>query len=168
MSDPSDGKGASAEDGEEIDASIGRRDFSKQAAASVGAVAVCAGGLGIGFLWPRPEPDLIPVYTCLVREIPVGQVKEVRSPRGERIYLLRTEDSTDPANILAIGSTCSHLGCRVRYEPNNDEQQRFYCPCHQGFFDQQGFPTAGPPERPLSRYEVEVRGGLLFIKYRNV
>jgi len=149
-------------------AEMGRRDFSKQAAASVGAVAVGAAGLGAGFLWPLEPPPPVPVFTCLVREIPVGQVKEIHSPRGERIYLLRTSEATDADHILAIGSTCSHLGCKVYYQPGAEESRRFHCPCHQGYFDQEGNPTAGPPERPLSRYEVEVRGELLFIRYPTV
>jgi len=138
------------------------------ASVSVGAAVVAAGGVGAGFLWPRRSRELIPVYTCLVEEVPVGDVKEVTSPRGDRIYLLRTEESHDPEHILAIGTTCTHLGCRVFYRPEREEQSRFHCPCHQGFFDQLGNPTAGPPERPLPRYEVEVRGQLLFLKYPQV
>ncbi len=147
---------------------ITRRDFSKQATASVAAVSVGAAGIGVGFLWPRKRAEPTPVYTCLVREVPVGDVKEVRSPRGERIYLLRTEESNDPEHILAIGTTCSHLGCKVYYRADNDDNRRFHCPCHQGFFDQLGNPTGGPPERPLARFEVEVRGDLLFVKYDQV
>lgn len=150
------------------DDSITRRDFSTATAASVGAVVAGAGGIGVGFLWPLPPEEPVSVYTCLVREVPVGEVKEVRSPRGERIYLIRTEDSLDPEHIHAIGSTCSHLGCKVFYRPDNEESRRFHCPCHQGFFDQSGEPTAGPPERALDRYEVEVRGELLFLKYSRV
>ncbi len=132
---------------------------------SIGAAALMAAGVGAGFLWPRRRGEPIAVYTCLVDEVPVGNVKEVRSPRGERIYLLRTQDSHDPEHILAIGTTCTHLGCRVYYRPERDATSRFHCPCHQGFFDQQGNPTAGPPERPLPRFEVEVREQLLFLKY---
>ncbi len=136
--------------------------------ASVSAAALMAGGVGAGFLWPRRSREKIPVYTCLVEEVPVGDVKEIHSPRGERIYLLRTEDSSDPEHILAIGTTCTHLGCRVFYRPERPERTRFHCPCHQGFFDQLGNPTGGPPERALPRYEVEVRGQLLFLKYDQV
>lgn len=148
------------------DDEIGRRDFTGATAASVGLVALSAGGVGAGFLWPRAEREPQAVYTCLVREVPVGGVKEVRSPRGETIFLTRTQESDDPAHILAISTTCSHLGCKVYFKPNNEGSQRFHCPCHQGYFDEMGNPTGGPPERPLDRYEVEVRGNLLFLKYR--
>ena len=138
------------------------------ASASVGGAVLMAGGVGAGFLWPRRSREKIAVYTCLVDEVPVGDVKEIRSPRGERIYLLRTEETHDPEHILAIGTTCTHLGCRVFYRPERPEETRFHCPCHQGFFDQLGNPTGGPPERALPRYEVEVRGQLLFLKYNQV
>ena len=34
-----------------------------------------------------------------------------------------------------------------------------HCPCHDGFFDlRSGSPTAGPPQRPLPRITLEIRG----------
>lgn len=155
---------------EETDSSEGAEMSRRElvASATVGTVAAVSGGIGAGFLWPRGTREKIPVYTCLVEEVPVGDVKEVRSPRGESIYLTRTEDSMDPAHILAIGTTCTHLGCRVFYRPERPVESRFHCPCHQGFFDQLGNPTGGPPETALPRYEVEVRGQLLFLKYNQV
>ncbi|RLB55390.1 MAG: hypothetical protein DRJ42_06320 [Deltaproteobacteria bacterium] len=164
-SEPS-GSGDSDDSGADDDDDMGRRDFVGATAASVGLVGLSAGGVGVGFLWPRTEREPQAVYTCLVREVPVNGVKEVRSPRGETIYLTRTADTDNPADILAISTTCSHLGCKVYFKPNNEGAQRFHCPCHQGYFDEQGNPTGGPPERPLARYEVEVRGNLLFLKYR--
>jgi Rieske Fe-S protein len=43
------------------------------------------------------------------------------------------------------------------------EQQRIYCPCHEGIFEMAtGRPLAGPARRPLTRIALEVRGGEVF------
>jgi len=63
----------------------------------------------------------------------------------------------------ALSSTCPHLGCQVRWEAQND---RFFCPCHNGVFDQSGVATAGPPGeagQSLPKYELKVEDGLLHI-----
>ncbi len=48
--------------------------------------------------------------------------------------------------IRAMSATCTHLGCRVRWD---NGAQRFKCPCHGGEYDAHGNVTAGPPPRPL-------------------
>jgi Rieske Fe-S protein len=43
------------------------------------------------------------------------------------------------------------------------EQGDIRCPCHEGYFDlATGRPLAGPPQRPLTRVRLEVRGNELF------
>jgi Rieske Fe-S protein len=52
----------------------------------------------------------------------------------------------------------------VHWEPNND---RFFCPCHNGAFDKSGQPTAGPPKaanQPLIQFPLKVENGLLFVE----
>jgi Rieske Fe-S protein len=53
----------------------------------------------------------------------------------------------------ALSATCTHLGCRVRWNP---EQAQFRCPCHGGVFDREGRVVAGPPPAPLARVHVRV------------
>jgi menaquinol-cytochrome c reductase iron-sulfur subunit len=65
------------------------------------------------------------------------------------VYVL-TEDGR---TFIALSNICTHLGCRVRWIA--DEEQ-FYCPCHVGIFDKEGNVVAGPPPRPLDRYQVMV------------
>jgi menaquinol-cytochrome c reductase iron-sulfur subunit len=71
-------------------------------------------------------------------------------------YVL-TEDGRD---FIAMSNICTHLGCRVRWIA---EQQRFFCPCHNGVFEKNGTVVSGPPPRPLDRYQVKVENGQLFI-----
>lgn len=72
-------------------------------------------------------------------------------------YVL-TEDGRD---YVAMSNICTHLGCRVRWI---EDQDQFFCPCHNGVFDKEGNVISGPPPRPLDRYEVKVENGQLFIQ----
>ncbi|MGH7505467.1 MAG: ubiquinol-cytochrome c reductase iron-sulfur subunit, partial [Longimicrobiales bacterium] len=54
----------------------------------------------------------------------------------------------------------THLLCPVIAQP---ERGRLHCPCHNGAFDiETGRPIAGPPERPLPRVRIEVRGDVVY------
>jgi Rieske Fe-S protein len=69
---------------------------------------------------------------------------------GEPAELVRT-----PRGIEARSLLCSHFGCRVEWQP---ERERYHCPCHQGEFDRDGRPLAGPPTQPLRAIPTEVSG----------
>ncbi|PWT87728.1 MAG: hypothetical protein C5B54_11840 [Acidobacteria bacterium] len=56
---------------------------------------------------------------------------------------------------------CTHLGCAVSW---NESNRRFDCPCHGGKYDENGNRIAGPPPRPLDRYETQVAGNALMIR----
>ncbi len=73
------------------------------------------------------------------------------------VYVL-TEDGQD---YVAMSNICTHLGCRVRWIA---EQQKFFCPCHNGIFDKNGNVLSGPPPRPLDRFETKIEDGVLFIR----
>lgn len=73
------------------------------------------------------------------------------------VYVL-TEDGRD---YVAMSNVCTHLGCRVRWI---SDQGKFICPCHNGVFDKTGKVLAGPPPKPLNRYEVKVESNDLFIR----
>ena len=72
------------------------------------------------------------------------------------VYVL----STDARTYIAMSNICTHLGCRVRWIT---EQDQFFCPCHNGVFDMSGNVVAGPPPRPLDRYEVKVENDQLYV-----
>jgi Rieske Fe-S protein len=61
----------------------------------------------------------------------------------------------DGRTYVAMSNICTHLGCRVRWVA---DQEQFFCPCHVGIFDKEGNVVAGPPPRPLDRYQVQVIG----------
>ncbi|MDP2735101.1 MAG: ubiquinol-cytochrome c reductase iron-sulfur subunit [bacterium] len=54
---------------------------------------------------------------------------------------------------------CTHVGCPVRW---SSQAGRFFSPCHGGVFDKEGRVLAGPPPRPLDRYEYKIEKGVLY------
>ncbi len=62
--------------------------------------------------------------------------------------------------FTAYAINCTHLGCPVRWLPDAD---LFMCPCHGGVFYKDGQVASGPPPRPLNRYPVRVRDGMVEI-----
>jgi Rieske Fe-S protein len=69
--------------------------------------------------------------------------------------LLRLDEDT----VVGFSQKCTHLGCVVYWAP---EEAHLECPCHEGVFDLEGRPVAGPPERPLARIDVEIRDGVVW------
>jgi len=61
--------------------------------------------------------------------------------------------------FTVFDTRCTHLGCPVRWY---QAVGQFICPCHGGAFDLEGEVVAGPPPRPLDRYQWEVQNGVLY------
>jgi nitrite reductase/ring-hydroxylating ferredoxin subunit len=55
--------------------------------------------------------------------------------------------------VRALSATCTHLGCRVRWDEAAD---RFRCPCHGGAYSVEGRVLAGPPPRPLAELRARI------------
>lgn len=63
--------------------------------------------------------------------------------------------------FIAFSVNCTHLGCPIRWLA---DAELFMCPCHGGVYYKDGTVAAGPPPKPLIRYEVRVSGGEVQIK----
>lgn len=53
----------------------------------------------------------------------------------------------------ALSATCTHLGCRVAWNP---AESHYKCPCHGGTFSRDGQVVAGPPPQGLIRLPVRL------------
>ena len=62
----------------------------------------------------------------------------------------------DATTFIAFSANCTHLGCPVRWM---EGAQLFLCPCHGGVYYHDGAVAAGPPPRPLYRYDVRLENG---------
>ena len=72
----------------------------------------------------------------------------------ERLAVVR--DASAPSGLVALSTTCSHLGCGVAWSA---AKKAFLCPCHGGVYGEDGRVLAGPPPRPLARLPIAVAGG---------
>ncbi len=138
-------------------------------AASYGTLAYMAGK----FLYPSKSAETAWLYVTRVDDISPREALSYRIPSGAMVTITRRPaENADAAGktagtaeeFLALSTTCPHLGCRVHWESQN---QRFFCPCHNGAFAPDGTPTEGPPKeagQSLPRYPLMVEGGLLFIQ----
>jgi Rieske Fe-S protein len=77
---------------------------------------------------------------------------------GEPTEVVRTATGVTARSLL-----CSHFGCRVEWR---SQERRYRCLCHEGLFDAEGRPVAGPPNRPLRRVRAEVVGAEVLIGER--
>jgi menaquinol-cytochrome c reductase iron-sulfur subunit len=68
------------------------------------------------------------------------------------VWLRRESDTT----FIAFSANCTHLGCPVRWM---EGAELFMCPCHGGVYYKDGNVAAGPPPRPLVRYDVRIVNG---------
>jgi Rieske Fe-S protein len=121
-------------------------------AAAYGTAAI----YGLQFLYPRrktKQPQRIFITTT--EQLEHDGTKQFRDLAGHDVIIVPTS-----TGYRAISTTCTHLGCRVYWEPENN---RFFCPCHDGVFDVNGNVTSGPPPAPLRQYKVEVESGAVYV-----
>ena len=108
--------------------------------------------LPAGTLTNLPERDPLPVTLRVAREDGYNQVIARKN-----IFLVRTGDS----GVVAIDSTCTHLGCGVRWDA---DEQLIKCPCHGGVYDRMGAVKSGPPPAPLARLTTKVEGDQILVQ----
>ncbi len=150
------------QDGSDRRAFLGKASKGAMAAGLVGGY----GGLGaiaLRYLYPARPDELSWQFVAEADTIEVGQSLLYEGPSGETINIARQAREGGSEDFVALSSTCPHLGCQVRWEAQND---RFFCPCHNGVFDPSGRGIGGPPGeagQSLAQYPLKVEGGLLHI-----
>ncbi len=95
------------------------------------------------------EPSPTTVVAARTDELPPGSGKIFRF--GEKPGLLVRLPNGE---YRAFSAVCTHLDCTVQYRP---DLQHIWCACHDGHYDLNGVNIAGPPPRPLERFEVVVK-----------
>jgi Rieske Fe-S protein len=129
-------------------------------AASYGTLAAMAGR----FLYPTGEGAIGWMFLTEASRMQPGDSFHYTAPNGERVAVARLGSTGGVEDFLALSSTCPHLGCQVHWEAQNN---RFFCPCHNGAFDPTGKATSGPPAaagQSLLRFPLKVEKGLLYIR----
>ena len=136
---------------------MGRRRFLSQAVMGFGLL------FGLGLLGLRFVQFLLPSAPPK-RQEPVLLGAEARIPMneaiamdlsGHKLLVLKTDEG-----VVAFSRRCTDLGCLVSWDK---QREQFVCPCHQGLYDKTGRNIAGPPPRPLDRFEIVKRGEQLYV-----
>jgi Rieske Fe-S protein len=74
----------------------------------------------------------------------------------EVVFLIKTNDK-----VTALSSTCTHLGCRVAWDPGAAVLK---CPCHGGTFDRSGAVKSGPPPAPLATLATRIENDQVMVE----
>jgi menaquinol-cytochrome c reductase iron-sulfur subunit len=146
--------------------SPGRRKFLTELSLAVGGVgAVLVGSPIVAFLFGpllRRAPERWRVVGPLDR-FQVGQTVEAVIDEPSALPWAGLAASTavwlrrdGEQEFTAFSVNCTHLGCPVRWMAGAN---LFMCPCHGGVYYKDGTVAAGPPPKPLARYDVRVRNG---------
>jgi len=128
--------------------------------AGYGTLAVMAGR----FLYPSEGRKLAWAFVAEASRMKSGDSLRYETPAGQIVTVTRRAEAGSADDFLALSSTCPHLGCKVHWEAQNN---RFFCPCHNGAFDPSGKATAGPPAeagQSLAHFPLKVENGLLFME----
>ncbi len=132
-------------------------------------IAGLTGGYGLfawvstRFMLPTRIGRMHQLFVTRASDVAVGSSLLYRTPDGRSVNITRREATGRAEDFIALSSTCPHLGCTVRWEGQNN---RYFCPCHNGTFDPSGKATGGPPGEAglsLPRYAMTVKKGLLYI-----
>jgi len=101
--------------------------------------------------------------TALEEGLPLPFTLRVARPDGPSevvdrkvIYLVKNGNE-----VRALDSTCTHLGCRTRFNP---ETKLIECPCHGGVYDVNGNVVSGPPPAPLRPLGTRVENGQVMVQ----
>ncbi len=110
------------------------------------------------------------VFLGFTHDLAAGESRAVPLPSGDQLLLSNSgQIDADTGNVfLAFSNRCPHLGCKVHWE---SQENRFYCPCHQGVFDPAGRATSGPPAdsgKNLKPYRLEIRGKSIYVLLEQV
>jgi menaquinol-cytochrome c reductase iron-sulfur subunit len=95
----------------------------------------------------------VPQYVKVDRPVVDGWVAE-NAPIG--VHVVRNSDT----DVAVFDPHCTHLGCPLAWSSGS---KSFACPCHGGSFNSSGDVIAGPPPRPMIRYETRIQDGEVFI-----
>lgn len=99
-------------------------------------------------------------------DLAIGQTKEVAYTipvvdgyqtvdRKYTVYLHRDEQG-----VKCFDPACTHLGCKIKFQ---DDQRRYFCPCHGGVFTEDGKVVSGPPPTGLVEHPVKTENGRIFV-----
>ena len=156
---------------EQTDIAAGRRGFLIRTIQAVHAgiaatLAFVVGGAVVAPSFTRRESQWLDAGSVdsVEDDTPLPVTLRVARPDGASevvdrrvVYLVRSAG----APLKALDSTCTHLGCRTRFNPDT---MQIECPCHGGKYDISGNVVAGPPPTPLRPLQTRIEDGRVLVE----
>jgi Rieske Fe-S protein len=105
---------------------------------------------------PYREPDEVILPFADFQDMVPNSVKNF--VWGSKLGLVKKNEN---GTYIAFVGVCTHLDCNVAYLP---EQKKFFCACHDGWYDENGVNIGGPPPTPLRQLTMVISGEDLIIK----
>lgn len=150
---------------------VSRRKFLARATAAIGAAFAAAWGVpAVAYVFGPARKR-----STSTQQIALGAANKV-SPGNPALFKARVNRTTgwvtteeeigvyvvtsDGRTYTGLSNVCTHLGCRVRWV---EDQDGFFCPCHNAVFAESGEVVSGPPPSALERYEVTVENGQIIV-----
>lgn len=129
-----------------------------------GLIGGWLGALLVSFLYPivkfifppYREPDEVILAFAEFKDMPPNSVK--RFAWGSKVGILKRNDDV---TYWAFVGVCTHLDCNVTYLP---DQRKFFCACHDGWYDDSGRNIGGPPPKPLRRLTLVIEEESLIVR----
>ena len=127
-------------------------------------LAALSGGIFalLRFAFPTlgKEPDFVILKPEDYLNIPPNSTKAFAWGGKLGLFFRKTD-----GDLMALKGVCSHMECNVDYKP---AEKKFYCSCHQGWFDENGTNIKGPPPKPLEIFVITEEGEKLIIAKKGV
>lgn len=141
-------------EGEALDGRTTRRNFLNW------FLGTSTGAFIISVFYPVARYLIPPrVEESTARTVALSIKPESIKPNSGEVFKFGNQPAilirTPEGDLRAFAAICTHLACIVQYR---DDLSRIWCACHNGHFDLFGRNVAGPPPRPLERYDVNLRG----------
>ncbi len=122
------------------------------------------GAVAISILYPIVRYVTPPaVSEAPTSRVLAGRLSEL-PPNSGKVFRFGARPAivvrTASGDVRAFSAVCTHLACTVQYRK---DLRSIWCACHNGHYDLNGVNIAGPPPRPLERYQVATRGDEIWV-----
>ena len=101
------------------------------------------------------EPDFVVLDINDFIDIPANSVKPFAWGGKVGLFFKKADGTT-----TALKGLCTHMECNITYK---QEDRKFYCACHEGWYDEAGKNIKGPPPKPLEFFDIKTEGKKIIV-----
>lgn len=101
------------------------------------------------------EPDFVVLDANDFLDIPPNSVKPFAWGGKVGLFFRKSNGA-----VTALKGLCTHMECNITYK---QEDRKFYCACHEGWFNEDGKNIKGPPPKPLEFFDIKIEGEKIIV-----